>query len=36
MGKSGFGFVMLLLVLPALIPISGPFGMVFGSSLAIV
>lgn len=36
MGKSGFGFVMLLLALPALIPIPGPFGMVFGSALAIV
>lgn len=36
MGKSGFGFVMLLLALPALIAIPGPFGMVFGSALAIV
>lgn len=36
MGKSGFGFVMLLLALPALIPIPGPFGMVFGSTLAIL
>lgn len=36
MGKSGFGFVMLLLALPALIPIPGPFGMVFGTALAIV
>lgn len=36
MGKSGFGFVMLLLALPALIPIPGPFGMIFGSALAIV
>ncbi|WP_037087894.1 exopolysaccharide biosynthesis protein [Neorhizobium vignae] len=36
LGKSGFGFVMLLLALPALIPIPGPFGMVFGSALAIV
>ncbi|WP_246617858.1 exopolysaccharide biosynthesis protein [Rhizobium populisoli] len=36
MGKSGFGFVMLLLALPALIPIPGPFGLVFGSTLAIV
>ncbi|CDZ29102.1 exopolysaccharide biosynthesis protein [Neorhizobium galegae] len=36
MGRSGFGFVMLLLALPALIPIPGPFGMIFGSALAIV
>ena len=35
-GRSGFGFVMLLLALPALIPIPGPFGMIFGSALAIV
>jgi hypothetical protein len=36
MGSSGFGFVMLLLALPALIPIPGPYGLVFGSALAIV
>lgn len=36
MGQSGFGFVMLLLSLPAMIPIPGPFGLVFGSALAIV
>lgn len=36
LGRSGFGFTMLLLALPALIPIPGPFGMVFGSALAIV
>jgi hypothetical protein len=36
MGRSGFGFVMLLLALPAMIPVPGPFGMVFGSALAIV
>jgi hypothetical protein len=35
-GEASFGFVMLLLALPALIPIPGPFGMVFGSALAIV
>lgn len=35
-GEASFGFVMLLLSLPALIPIPGPFGMVFGSALAIV
>jgi hypothetical protein len=36
MGKAGFGFVLLLLSLPAMIPIPGPFGVVFGSALAIV
>lgn len=36
MGKAGFGFVMLLLSLPAMIPVPGPFGLVFGSALAIV
>ncbi len=36
MGRTGFGVVMLLLALPALIPIPGPFGLVFGSALAIV
>jgi hypothetical protein len=35
MGRAGFGFVMLILALPALIPIPGPFGMVFGSALAL-
>jgi hypothetical protein len=35
-GDASFGFVMLVLALPALIPIPGPFGMVFGSALAIV
>ena len=35
-GRSGFGFVILLLALPALIPIPGPFGFVFGSCLALV
>ena len=35
-GESGFGFVILLLALPALIPIPGPFGFVFGSCLALV
>lgn len=35
-GGASFGFVMLMLALPALIPIPGPFGMVFGSALAIV
>ena len=36
MGQSGFGFVILLLALPPLIPIPGPFGVVFGSALAII
>ena len=36
MGNAGFGFVMLLLSLPAMIPVPGPFGLVFGSALAIV
>lgn len=36
LGKAGFGFVILLLSLPAMIPIPGPFGLVFGSALAIV
>jgi hypothetical protein len=35
-GEASFGFAMLMLALPALIPIPGPFGMVFGSALAIV
>lgn len=35
-GQASFGFVILILALPALIPIPGPFGMVFGSALAIV
>jgi hypothetical protein len=36
LGSTGFGFLIILLALPALIPIPGPFGMVFGSALAIV
>ncbi|OJF89759.1 exopolysaccharide biosynthesis protein [Pararhizobium antarcticum] len=35
-GGASFGFVMLMLALPAMIPIPGPFGLVFGSALAIV
>jgi hypothetical protein len=35
-GEASFGFVILVLALPALIPIPGPFGMVFGSALATV
>lgn len=35
-GEASFGFAMLLLALPALIPVPGPFGLVFGSTMAIV
>ncbi|MBB2671511.1 UNVERIFIED_ORG: hypothetical protein GGE44_001062 [Rhizobium esperanzae] len=35
-GEASFGFIILILALPALIPIPGPFGMVFGSAMAIV
>jgi hypothetical protein len=35
-GGASLGFVMLVLALPALIPIPGPFGLVFGSALAMV
>jgi hypothetical protein len=36
LGPSGLGLVILVLTLPALIPIPGPFGMVFGTCLAFV
>ncbi|MGB8816572.1 MAG: exopolysaccharide biosynthesis protein, partial [Rhizobiaceae bacterium] len=36
LGQSGFGFVILVLALPALVPIPGPFGLVFGFCLALV
>jgi hypothetical protein len=36
LGSTGFGFVIILLSVPALIPIPGPFGLVFGSALALV
>lgn len=36
MGPSGFGFVILLLAIPPLIPIPGPFGAIFGTALAII
>lgn len=36
MGRSSIAFAILILSLPALTPIPGPFGMVFGSCLAIV
>jgi hypothetical protein len=35
-GEASFGFVLLILALPALIPIPGPFGLIFGSAMAIV
>jgi len=36
MGASSIAFTILVLALPALTPIPGPFGMVFGNCLAIV
>jgi len=36
MGRSSIAFAILILSLPALTPIPGPFGFVFGSCLAIV
>ncbi|WP_246318818.1 exopolysaccharide biosynthesis protein [Peteryoungia desertarenae] len=36
MGRTSIAFTILILSLPALTPIPGPFGMVFGSCLAIV
>ncbi|KPH04521.1 exopolysaccharide biosynthesis protein (plasmid) [Rhizobium acidisoli] len=36
MGQAGTTLVILLLTLPALTPIPGPFGMVFGTALALV
>jgi hypothetical protein len=36
MGRTSIAFAILILALPALTPIPGPFGMVFGSCLAIV
>ncbi|NML76011.1 exopolysaccharide biosynthesis protein [Rhizobium sp. S-51] len=36
MGRTSIAFAILILSLPALTPIPGPFGMVFGSCLAIV
>lgn len=36
MGKASIAFTVLILALPALTPIPGPFGMVFGTCLAIV
>jgi hypothetical protein len=36
LGSTGFGFLTILLSAPALIPIPGPFGLVFGTALALV
>ncbi|MHC5234343.1 exopolysaccharide biosynthesis protein [Brucella sp. LJL56] len=36
MGRSSFGFVLILLALPALIPLPGPFGVIFGTAVSIV
>ncbi|PYB70445.1 exopolysaccharide biosynthesis protein [Rhizobium wuzhouense] len=36
MGRASIAFAILILSLPALTPIPGPFGLVFGSCLAIV
>jgi hypothetical protein len=36
LGSTGFGFIIILLSVPALIPIPGPFGFFFGSALVIV
>jgi hypothetical protein len=36
LGRTGIGMTLLILSLPALIPIPGPFGVVFGSVVALV
>jgi hypothetical protein len=36
LGRTSMAFTILFLALPALIPIPGPFGVVFGSALALV
>ncbi|MGD9481104.1 exopolysaccharide biosynthesis protein [Shinella sp. G-2] len=36
MGQAGTALIILLLTLPALSPIPGPFGMIFGTALALV
>ena len=36
LGAAGFPMLVLILVLPALIPIPGPYGMVFGTVVAIL
>ncbi len=36
LGAAGFPMLVLVLVLPALIPIPGPYGMVFGTAVAVL
>ncbi|MFT4182168.1 MAG: exopolysaccharide biosynthesis protein [Rhizobium sp.] len=36
MGPAGIAFTVLFLAIPALTPIPGPFGMVFGTALALI
>jgi hypothetical protein len=36
MGSTGIAFTVLFLAIPALTPIPGPFGMVFGTALALI
>lgn len=36
LGSAGLGLTLLLLTLPSMIPIPGPFGMVFGSIIALL
>lgn len=36
MGRAGLAFTVLFLAIPALTPIPGPFGMLFGTTLALV
>lgn len=36
MGRTGVGITLLLVSLPALIPVPGPFGMVFGTIVALL
>lgn len=36
LGQAGLGLVLLILTLPSLIPLPGPFGMLFGTLIAIV
>lgn len=36
LGRSSFGLVMIILAVPALMPIPGPFGMVFGLAIILV
>jgi hypothetical protein len=36
LGAAGFPMLVLVLVLPALLPIPGPYGMVFGTAVAIL